>query len=200
MTPRELRSLAILSRIEAGGSVTQRSLARELGVALGLANAILRELVQRRWVQVTVRDSRRPIYSITRSGTHRRKQMMRAYLAESVGYYQDLRASIEARLRLLAREIEETGAEPSVVFYRAGEIAEVGSLVLPALRLRLIGIVDANPPPSFGIRVYPPEALQRDTLAGERYSRLVVMSFSRPRELRAELRQARIPASQVFWI
>jgi hypothetical protein len=43
----------ILAEVEAGRGVSQRSLARSAGIALGLTNLVLRNLVRKGWVRIT---------------------------------------------------------------------------------------------------------------------------------------------------
>ncbi len=58
----------ILTRIEAGDKISQRSLAKELGIALGLTNLLIRRLVKKGWVKVINVRPNRVRYLITPTG------------------------------------------------------------------------------------------------------------------------------------
>ena len=52
MPSHEQHTRSILTKIEVGKEVSQRSLAKELGIALGLTNSLIRKLVKKGWVKV----------------------------------------------------------------------------------------------------------------------------------------------------
>ena len=61
-------SLRILDVVAADRAVTQRSLARDLGIALGLTNLLIKRLVRKGWMRVTHISPNRVRYLITPAG------------------------------------------------------------------------------------------------------------------------------------
>ena len=60
--------LSVLDVVERDPSVTQRSVARELGIALGLANAYLKRCVRKGLIKVSQVPRRRYAYYLTPQG------------------------------------------------------------------------------------------------------------------------------------
>jgi len=58
-------TLEILDAIEKKDDVSQRHLAREMGVALGLANSYLKRCVRKGYVKVTQAPANRYLYYLT---------------------------------------------------------------------------------------------------------------------------------------
>ena len=74
---REDYALRILNQIDAGNGASQRSLARRVGIALGLTNIVLKDLVRQGWVRVS--DGGRPVrYVITPEGLAERRRISTA--------------------------------------------------------------------------------------------------------------------------
>lgn len=74
----------ILECIDAGGTVSQRRLARELGIALGLTNAHLKRCVAEGLVEVAGRQGRRYRYELTATGSRERDRLGARQAARSV--------------------------------------------------------------------------------------------------------------------
>ena len=53
-------------------SISQRSLARELGIALGLTNAYLRRCIHRGWIKASQAPANRYAYYVTPRGSLKR--------------------------------------------------------------------------------------------------------------------------------
>jgi DNA-binding MarR family transcriptional regulator len=58
----------ILTEIEADNRLSQRSLSRDLGIALGLTNLIIRRLVRKGWVRIIRIKPNRVRYLLTPAG------------------------------------------------------------------------------------------------------------------------------------
>jgi DNA-binding MarR family transcriptional regulator len=201
----------ILDAIETGHPLSQRSLSRELGVALGLTNLMIRRLVKRGFVRVLNVKPNRVRYLITPAGIAEKARVTRAFLENTVRLYTQTRDRIRENLIELsvswASDPVETGIVPSgnsesgqkrIVFYGAGEVAEIAFICLPSTDLHLVGIVDDHVrTPFFNFQVHRPEDLQGGRLNGESFSRVVVMSFRKAEEMRLNLHRLGLPDHQV---
>ena len=63
--PENARTLEILDIVQRNEQVSQRHLARQLGVALGLANSYLKRCVKKGWVKVQQAPANRYLYYLT---------------------------------------------------------------------------------------------------------------------------------------
>ena len=184
-------------------SVSQRSLARDLGIALGLTNLLVRRLVRIGWVRAVHVKPNRVRYLLTPAGLAEKSRMSRAYFESSVQFYRQTRDRIQQQFCELSAGWPNAapGVPKRIVFYGAGEVAEIGYICLVETDLQLVGVVDvARTKPFVGLRVSSPEHLDGLALDGQPFDRLVVMSFGNTDALRAEVLDRRVPLDRVFWL
>lgn len=199
----EEHSLKILDAVESNHDVSQRSLANDLGIALGLTNLLVKRLVRKGWVQVSNIRPNRVSYLITPTGIAEKARLSREYFDSSLHFYRKTRSRIQDQFAALSRDWPTNAAvtDKRIVFYSAGEVAEIGFVCLPETDLHLVGVVDAaGTGRFFNFAVSPPSALDGLSLNGELFGRLVVMSFGDPDALRAEIQALKVPAECVFWL
>ena len=73
----ETLTLEILEAIEAQSDVTQRSMAKRMNVALGLANSYLKRCVRKGWVKIHQAPANRYLYYVTPAGFAEKKSSYR---------------------------------------------------------------------------------------------------------------------------
>src|SRR5207253_7334046 len=78
--------LGLLTSIERDSGVTQRKLAGDLGIALGLANAYLRRCVRKGLVKVSQVPLNRYAYYLTPQGFAEKSRLTAEYLATSFNF------------------------------------------------------------------------------------------------------------------
>lgn len=88
-----------------------------------------------------------------------------------------------------------------MVFYGAGEVAEVAFVCLREAGLELVGVADDGvPTPFFDARTHRPDALEAGTLAGRRFVGVIVMPPQDEAVVRARLAARGVPPAAVFWL
>jgi DNA-binding MarR family transcriptional regulator len=192
----------LLSELEAGGAVSQRHLAQRLGIALGLANELVRDVVERGLVTLTRCHGARLEYRLTPAGVSHHARAQRAHLSTVVGHYCQARERIHARLSALADHAPTSERPLRIVFYDDGAgAADIGWLCLQGINLRLVGIVGETPGTSvYQMQVQSYDRLMGTSLGGEPFDRLVVMSFAPPHRIRTRLRRCSVPRGVTVWI
>lgn len=205
MTAHDLHTRELLQQIEAGSVSSQRLLARDLGIALGLTNNLLRRTITRGWVRVVRLRPNRVRYCLTPAGLAEKARMSRDYLSNTVRFYREVREELQERFAVLSAELDAaapkgTPASKRIAFFGIGEVAEIGFICLPATDLTLVAAVHSTPTSFFSVPIVSPDALTA-THAGEvPYDRIVVMSFGESAAIREELRKAGVPARRTFWL
>ena len=153
----DFRELRVLEELGSQQPVTQRELAGKVGIALGLANAILKRMAHKGFIQVRNLDARRLGYSITPKGMQEKSRLAYRYMERTVGFYKQLRYRVKHNL-LAARA---TGVR-RVAIYGINDVAEVVFLTLQELGMELV--VVASPRHAgeswLGRTVLGPEALR----------------------------------------
>jgi DNA-binding MarR family transcriptional regulator len=208
MTSHEQHTHQILSEIEASKRISQRSLSRELGIALGLTNLLVQRLVRKGWVRIIRIKPNRVSYLLTPAGIAEKARMSRAALQNSVRFYAEARDRIRERFAVLSSvwpgdglRSEGDSIEKRMVFYGSGELAEIGYICLQGTDLRLVGVVDDQGRKRFfDVPVCDADRLHATDIDGSSFGRLVVMSFGDTDKIRKQLEALAIPPDRVFWI
>lgn len=197
----DLHTRRLLAEVEAGNTNSQRSLARELGIALGLTNLLLRRVVRKGWVKATNIQRNRVRYLITPAGIAEKARISREYLASSVKLYSEARDRIHHTLSVMSRDWPVSATDKPVVFFGGGEVAEIGFVCLHETDLRLVGVVDeVRTTPFFGVPVHPVDRLSPFLIGDIPYDRIIVMSFADHIKIRQRLDDRGIPAELIGWI
>lgn len=197
----EHHSRRILDAFETGQGVSQRRLAKDLGIALGLTNLLVKRLVRKGWVRVISINPNRVRYLITPTGLAEKTRMSRAYFEQSVGFYQQTRDRIREQFAMVANSADRAPQPTRIVFYGAGEVAEIGYICLADRELRLVGVIDKSRTKTFfGFPVHRAEDIADLTLNGEPFDHLVVMSFAVTEALKAEVAALGVPPERVVWL
>lgn len=91
-------TLALLMAVQRNSAASQRQLAGELGVALGLANAYIRRCIHKGYVKVTHAPANRYFYYLTPHGFTEKARLSAEYLTQSFHFFRSARAQCEAVL------------------------------------------------------------------------------------------------------
>lgn len=116
-------TLGLLSAVEQDSTVTQRRLATDLGIALGLANSYLKRCVRKGLIKVSQAPANRYAYYLTPQGFAEKSRLTAEYLSESFRFFRN------ARTQCLD-VLQEASAQGwhRIALYGASELAEVASL------------------------------------------------------------------------
>lgn len=195
----EEHSRLILAAIASGEPVTQRSLAREIGVALGLTNLLIRRLVSKGYVRIAKAERRHVRYMMTAEGWEALVRASRASLENTVRLYTETRDHIRATLCDVSRRCPVDGhGQKRIVFYGAGDVSEIAYVSLQTTDLALVGVVDeARAGRFFALDVARPDQLTPETVGGVPYAHLVVMSLTHADAIRETLARRQFPPERM---
>lgn len=189
----------LLQVFATGEAVTQRSLSRELGMALGLTNLLIKRLVSKGYIQVSRLRPRHVRYLLTAEGQQALSVMSLISLENTVTLYTQTRDRIRVALERLVEEAQPDEQLPlPVVFYGLGDVAEIAYVSLQFSQLSLVGAVDDFKAGTFfGLPIQAPAALAEANGRLAR-SRVIVTTVRRSDEIRDRLRALDIAPSRVF--
>ena len=114
----------LLSEIERNPSFTQRGLASELGIALGLMNHYLKSCVTKGWLRASQVSPRRITYFLTPEGFLEKSSMVKDYLARSMTFFRDARSQC---LEIFDHCIKHHWT--TVALVGEGDLADIAQLV-----------------------------------------------------------------------
>ncbi len=135
----DVRELEILEKIEGTGHLTQRDLSREVGIALGLVNHLLKKMVKKGWIKIKNMDAKKIRYLITPEGAKEKSSLLYKRVESTIHFYIEAKRVIKGKVQHLKNE----GVE-NVSIYGINHIAEVLFIVLKELKLELDYVVDDN--------------------------------------------------------
>jgi len=159
MDQEELRTLKLLEAVDSREPPTQRELARDLNISLGLVNAFMKRLVKKGYFKITHIPKNRVKYLLTPKGALEKSRLTYRYIRYSVGFYREIR---EMLVNLFGR-LEKKGVE-KIALYGCGEVAELAHFFLQNTSIELGGVFDQKPDGRkfFGHRVKSCEQLTSD--------------------------------------
>lgn len=200
MDARDLRQYKILSEIESGKPITQRSLAREAGIALGLTNLLIKRLVKKGYLKTSnAIRGRRLKYILTPKGIAEKARLSLAYLENTIHLYTETRDKIRDSLAKMGAIDPGSALPRRVIFYGAGEVAEIAYVALDRSLFELVGIVDdrKNGQEFFGHKIGSPAVLEQNHGACDC---VIVTSFKESRQIAERLATLSIPAEKLFFL
>ncbi len=137
MEPRDLRTLKILEKVDNVDTPSQRDLAHELNISLGLVNSFIKRLVKKGYFKISHLPRNRIRYILTPGGAAEKSRLTYEYIQYSYNFYKEARQM----LRDLYAGLEKEGVL-RIVFYGAGDLAEIAYLSLQEFSIELVAVVD----------------------------------------------------------
>ena len=131
--------LELLNVVHENSDLTQRSMARELGIALGMANTYLKRCVRKGYIKVRQIPSNRYSYYLTPKGFKEKSRLTAEYLSSSFTFFrrakdQCLESLGYAKVRGWHR----------VALVGVGDLAEIFALCAIEHSVDLVGILDSK--------------------------------------------------------
>jgi DNA-binding MarR family transcriptional regulator len=131
--------LGLLQSVERDGGQSQRRLAAELGIALGLVNAYLKRCIKKGLVKVSEAPARRYAYYLTPHGFAEKSRLTVEYLGFSFSFFRQARAEC-AEIFSVARS---RGFE-RVVVAGVSDLAEIARICALESGVEIVAMVDAK--------------------------------------------------------
>src|ERR1700676_1144212 len=132
--------LGVLNAVERNPSLTQRSVARELGIALGLVNAYLHRCLSKGLIKIGQVPPRRYAYYLTPRGMTEKSRLTATYLMDSFAFFREARTQCNELFQTLVAR----GQCPRALV-GGGDLAEIARLVARDHLVEIAGIAPASP-------------------------------------------------------
>jgi DNA-binding MarR family transcriptional regulator len=132
-------TLSLLDVVDENSAITQRSLAAELGVALGLTNSYLKRCAKKGFIKVQQVPSNRYAYYLTPRGFAEKSRLTAEYLKQSFDFFRLARSQSSELLKYCTQcgwmRIALTGKS---------DLTEITILSATELNIELAGIIDTE--------------------------------------------------------
>lgn len=163
------KSLQILDELSSNDSLTQRDLSSRLGIALGLVNSYIKNLVAKGYITVKTIPSKRYAYYLTPKGFAEKTRLTYHLLQDYTRIYREAKNNF----RDLFNELNTKGIK-KVIFAGSDEVAEVAYITMQETGLELVGVVDTGKDGAafFGKTIKP-----LDSINSMKYDCIIVASY-----------------------
>jgi len=189
--PDDLKAFQLLSEVADEQPVSQRELAKRLGIALGLVNSYLKNFVAKGFIRIKNYPHNRYAYLLTPNGMAEKARL--AY--QHVNYFTSLYTVTRQDYLLLFHELAERGVS-QVTFCGVDEVAEIAWLSLQEAGLTLAAVMDDNNPGRdfMGRQVV---GMSSEFLSGQQL--VVITSLKRAAQLRTQLLELGVSSSMILF-
>lgn len=186
----QYRSLQILDELANNDTLTQRDLSKKLGIALGLVNSYLKNLVAKGFITVKAIPPKRYAYYLTPKGFTEKTRLAYDLLQDYTRIYREAKSNF----RKLFRDLEQKGVR-SVLFAGADEVSEIAFITLQETQLLFTGIVDDEKGGSafFNVLVTP-----LDNIVDVRSDAIVITSYLKREAMYRKLIRAGISPRSIY--
>ncbi|MBI5237574.1 MAG: winged helix-turn-helix transcriptional regulator [Deltaproteobacteria bacterium] len=183
------RSLLLLDEISKNHETTQRDLSKKLGVALGLVNSYIKNLVSKGYITVSTIPKERYKYYLTPSGFVEKTRLTYQHLQNFTNLYRVARKDFQRLFNSLrGSDIKK------VVFCGVDEVTEIAYLSLKETGLELAGVVDTSGGKTFfGCDIHRIEDIKKID-----YEIIIITSFQAGGGLKESLLKAGVDERDIF--
>ncbi len=130
-------TLGLLNAVEENEELTQRSIALELGVALGLVNAYLKRCVKKGFIKVRQIPKNRYAYYLTPQGFSEKSRLTAEYLSQSFNFFRAARSQCAT----IFERCEANGWR-KIVLVGVSDLGEIATFCAREYEVELIGFAD----------------------------------------------------------
>ena len=131
--------LGLLESVERDGAKSQRRLAGELDIALGLVNAYIRRCIKKGLVKVTQAPAGRIAYYLTPSGFAEKSRLTIEYLSYSFSFFRHAKADCSAVI-----ELARARGFSRVVLAGRSDLAEIAAICGLESDVKIVAVVDSK--------------------------------------------------------
>lgn len=146
--------LRVLDAVERDSALTQRSLAKELDVALGLAHTYIKRCIKKGYIKISQAPAKRYAYYLTPHGFSEKAKLTAEYLNQSFCFFRYAKEQIQA----VYDQCEHRGWR-RLALAGASDLAEIAMLAATLRDVTLLGLVDAHGTEGFALPKLQPEDL-----------------------------------------
>ena len=183
------RDLQLLEALEEQSTITQRTLASRLGIALGLTNLYLKRLVRKGYVKCVTVAPNRLVYLVTPQGLAIKARLTYEFMKYSLDFYRDVRRHLRHSLSA------GVNGRKRIAVYGTGDVAELVFLLLKEMSLDLVAVFDEQAGRFLDLPVQQVGEHDADD-----YDVLIVAVLEKPGAARKRLLAAGVPARKLLML
>jgi DNA-binding MarR family transcriptional regulator len=130
-------TVELLGNVAGEEALNQRKLARQIGISVGLVNALVHRAVRKGLIKIKEAPARRYAYYLTPKGFAEKSRLVAEYLDVSLTFFRSARQEYgDVFARCVA------AGKTGVILCWAGELAEIATLAANEAGVAVIGVLD----------------------------------------------------------
>lgn len=137
MNPKDIRILRLLDTAETKGEASQRAIAEDLGVSLGLVNSFFKRYTAAGFLKGNMNSKGHVKYELTQKGLREKARLTYEYILSSYRFYKDALEKFSAFFSDL-----ETRSIRKLVLFGVNDFAEMVYLGMKETSLEMVAVVD----------------------------------------------------------
>ena len=126
------REMLALEQIESNPEITQRQLSKNIGIALGLTNVLIKNLAQKGYIKASQAGWKRWLYNLTPEGISHKINLTQKYIIRTISNYNVIKESIRTDLALTSLHLESR-----IAIIGSGDFAELVYLALKTMASKI---------------------------------------------------------------
>ncbi len=186
------KSLQILDELAHNDSLTQRDLSDKLGIALGLVNSYIKNLVIKGFITVKSIPSKRYAYYLTPKGFTEKSRLAYHLLSDYTRIYREAKANLND----LFKELQQSGVK-RILFAGADEVTEIAFITMQDSDLVLVDVIDDE---KKGKKIFGKTIRSIEDVNDLEYDCIVITSYVRRESIRAELTRRGVAPDKIKMI
>lgn len=131
--------LELLDAVGKQSNVSQRHLASDMGIALGLANSYLKRCIRKGFIKISEAPANRYLYYVTPKGFAEKSRLTAKYLSSSFAFYRKAGDSCMD----VFQKCEAQGWR-RILLYGMSDLAEIATLRAQDRSIEIVGILDPH--------------------------------------------------------
>ncbi len=129
--------LKLLTTIEENKNISQRSISKEINVALGLTNSLVKKFVKKGFLKLKQAPMKRFLYYLTPQGLIEKSRLTQEYIKSSLTFFKRAKQDFEEIFNLIEKKKNQ-----HICLIGTGEICEIAILVSNQLNVNIDCIFD----------------------------------------------------------
>lgn len=131
--------LELLDAVGKQSNVSQRHLASDMGIALGLANSYLKRCIRKGFIKISEAPANRYLYYLTPKGFAEKSRLTAKYLSSSFAFYRKAGDSCMDVFHTC-----KAHGWRRIVLYGMSDLAEIATLRVQDQEVEIVGILDPH--------------------------------------------------------
>ena len=132
-------TLGVLNFVGKNSHVTQRDVAKNIGIALGLTNTYLKRCIKKGLIKVKQVPANRYAYYLTPRGFSEKSRLTTEFLSQGFQYFRVARTQLNEVFDTCQRRNWH-----NIALHGLTDISEIAVLCAPIFEIKIVGIVDKS--------------------------------------------------------